>query len=80
MNSEDATSTPNVKETVFAVGSGVAAVGFWGLVIVVALGYYPYEAVSIPWTSKGFLFFSALFTVGLIAMAVSSLKRIGRRR
>jgi hypothetical protein len=80
MNTDDVAGAQSVKETIFAIGSGATAIGFWGVVIVVALDYYPYEIVSIPWTNDDFLFFSVLFTVGLLAMGVSSLKRVGSRR
>jgi hypothetical protein len=68
-----------VKDAVFAIGSGATAIGFWGLAIDVALRSYIYQTTVNYRPDIGLWLFSVVFLVGLVAMGVSSLKRVGSR-
>ncbi len=68
------------KETIFGIASGVTFIGFWGIAIDVALRSYIYQANVYFHTGYELWVFSAIFVIGLLAMGISSLKRVGSRR
>jgi hypothetical protein len=77
---EPGTGPFTTKETIFAIASGITAIGFWGLAIDVALRSYIYESSVVVDANLGLWLFSAVFVIGLVAMGVSSMKRVGRAR
>jgi hypothetical protein len=80
MNAEEPRSGSfSIKETVFAIGSGITAIGFWGLAIDVALRSYIYQETVVLQTGAALWFFAGIFVIGLVAMGISSLKRVGTR-
>lgn len=81
VNVDDTGSGPfSTKETIFAIGSGVAAIGFWGLAIDIALKSYIYQTSLTIQVNDAVWFFAATFVIGLVAMGICSLKRVGAKR
>jgi hypothetical protein len=76
---ESGRATYRMKEAVFALGSGATAIGFWGLAIDVALRSYIYQTTVNYRPDIGLWLFGLVFLLGLVAMGVSSLKRVGSR-
>ena len=79
MNTEEIDGAFSIKETIFAIGSGITAIGFWGLAIDIALRSYIYQTSVVLEPYINLWVFSAIFLIGLAAMGICSLKRIGRR-
>jgi hypothetical protein len=78
MNAEEpGNGSLSIKETVFAIGSGITAIGFWGLAIDVALRSYIYQTSVILETGDVLWFFAGIFVIGVLAMGICSLKRVG---
>jgi hypothetical protein len=80
----DGGSLTSSSDTIFGIGSGITAFGFWGVVVDVAQKYSSFRLSDLLTPDLILWLFSAIFIVGIGAMAaawVGFLKKgVSRRR
>lgn len=73
-------ASDDARETAIGVGSGIVAVGFWGLAIDIALKYSVFQSTLVIVTDNALWFFAAMFTGGLVLVAYAAASGPNLRR
>jgi hypothetical protein len=71
-------SLTSPSDTVFGIGSGITALGFWGLVIDIAERYSTFQLSDVLSPDPVLWLFLGVFIIGLAAMGIAAAGLVAR--